>query len=48
MLAMRLRNTARTLRNEVAQCGFDAARAHRQPDTARTSVMVFSLQNGGG
>ena len=25
---MRLRNTARTLRNEVAQCSFDAARAH--------------------
>ena len=24
---MRLRNTARTLRNEVAQCSFDAARA---------------------
>ena len=31
---MRLRNTARTLRNEVAQIGFDAA---RQPDTARTA-----------
>ena len=33
---MRLRNTARTLRNEVAQIGFDAART-LQPDTARTA-----------